>query len=180
MRTLQRAHYHTLQLLHGGEGATAIKGLFRDANAILNARGEYLDPPAEDDWAGLREMYSAGRKAVLRDHTRIANRMRQEQIEAFQARCRARFIKPGAKEISRFLGKRAGRLDLWGLLPKDKARWYPSVARVQGTVWKEGVQAALHPSVRRALERACDGPEGEWVTLLNTFNNDRIGCAFAL
>jgi len=100
--------------------------------------------------------------------------MRREQIEAFKTKCQANLTRPGAKEIARFLGKRAGRLDLWGLLPRSPDRWYTSELTLRGTEWRSTLTSVVGDDITEVLARAQAQPAGEWVTLLNHKSGTKI------
>jgi len=168
LRVLQRAHHHALEMLNGAQFERT--SLIRDANKILVARGR--EPCG--DWEGRKALFAECRREVLKEQTKLMDQMRREQIDAFKAKCRARFKQPGAKEIARFLGKRAGRLDLWGLLPKEEERRYPSIVQVRGLHWERCVAAVLDTGMTDILSRATTQPTGEWVTLLGVKTGDRL------
>jgi len=173
MQALQRARHHLLQCLHGGERAVLKRGLIHKALGIVEEWGGTAHWELQDLEQTKTEIVEA-RQRILREHTKTMDQMKREQIEAFKATCRARLKRPGAKEIARFLGKRAGRLDLWGLLPRSQDRWYPATMRVKGTRWHEGVKGALDPDMQPSLTAACQRTDTEWVTLLNVRTGDRL------
>ena len=82
--------------------------------------------------------------------------------------------KPGAKEIARFLGKRSGRLELWGLLPAAEHRRYPSVLTLKGDDWRQNATRVFGEEVHELLEVACRRPIGEWATLHGVKTNERL------
>jgi len=173
MKALQRARHHLLQCLHGGAGAALKRGLINKALGIVE-EWEGWAPWAMEDLEHVKTTIVDTRQRILREHTKTMDRMKREQIESFKATCRARLKRPGAKEIARFLGKRAARLDLWGLLPRSQDRWYPSTLRVKGQGWREDVMQVLDPGMEASLTAACHQPVTEWVTLLNTRTGERM------
>ena len=130
----------------------------------------------EETWE-LNELHTRllqARRKMVKQHTKLLDQMKGEQIEVFKAKCKSRFTTPGAKEIARFLGKRAGRLDLWGLLPRSKERWYPSELKVKGDSWRASVLDVCDETMGKDLDMACMHSAGEWVTLLDVKRGDRI------